>query len=214
MAFLSQAFHLGSLLLPHNAFQEHAAHPAEWSAELNSKGSERTCIRSGLATFLHNAFMAHPDFVVRSIPHSAKASGGENLDVKEPVVCWYSPAFHLHPTLPSMLSATLIGDQIIEVRQPCQKHLLAPFGMMEALHREQFPLEGVMRLIEQGTGRRHLGICEDGIPAYLFVLEPAPDPLPVGHPCCGGNVVGKVTESLTRANTRKPLRWCARYHRV
>jgi len=29
------------LLLPHDAFQEHAAHPAEWSAALSSKGSER-----------------------------------------------------------------------------------------------------------------------------------------------------------------------------
>src|SRR5215475_606052 len=67
MAFLSQALHLGSLLLPHNAFQEHAAHPAEWSAALNSKGSERTCIRSGLATFLHCACTAHPNFVVRGL---------------------------------------------------------------------------------------------------------------------------------------------------
>src|SRR5215467_10750200 len=66
MAFLSQASHLGSLLLPHNAFQEHAAHPAEWSAALNSKGSERTCIRSGLATFLHDAFTAHSHLVVKS----------------------------------------------------------------------------------------------------------------------------------------------------
>src|SRR5713101_3329801 len=64
MAFLSQASHLGSLLLPHDAFQEYAAHPAEWSAALNSKGSERTCIRLGLATFLHCACTAHPDFVV------------------------------------------------------------------------------------------------------------------------------------------------------
>jgi len=31
MTSLNQAFHLGSLLLPHNALQEHAAHPAEWS---------------------------------------------------------------------------------------------------------------------------------------------------------------------------------------
>ena len=64
MAFLSQALHLGSLLLPHNAFQEHAAHLAEWSAKLSSKGSERTCIRSGLTTFLHYAFTAHPNLVV------------------------------------------------------------------------------------------------------------------------------------------------------
>src|SRR6266446_5579544 len=64
MPFLSQAAHLGSLLLPHATFQEYAAHPAEWSTELNSKGSERTCIHSGLVTFLHCAFTAHPDYVV------------------------------------------------------------------------------------------------------------------------------------------------------
>jgi hypothetical protein len=64
MAFLSQASHLGSLLLPHDAFQEHAAHPAEWSAALSSKGSEHTCILSGLATFLYYAFTAHPKYVV------------------------------------------------------------------------------------------------------------------------------------------------------
>src|SRR5215510_1171361 len=64
MAFLSQASHLGSLLLPHDAFQEHAAHSAEWSAQLSSKGSERTCIRSGLTTFLHDTFTAHSDCVV------------------------------------------------------------------------------------------------------------------------------------------------------
>src|SRR4029453_6360525 len=64
MAFLSQASHLGSLLLPHDALQEHAAHRAEWSAQLSSKGSERTCIRSGLATFLHCACTAHTDLVV------------------------------------------------------------------------------------------------------------------------------------------------------
>src|SRR5882724_444923 len=64
MAFLSQASPLGSLLLPHDAFQEHAAHPAEWSAALSSKGSERTCIRSGLTTFLPCAFTAHSHLVV------------------------------------------------------------------------------------------------------------------------------------------------------
>src|SRR5712671_7007392 len=74
MAFLSQASPLGSLLLPHDAFQEYAAHPAEWSAALNSKGSERTCIRSGLATFLHCAFTAHPDLVVDGLLHRVRAA--------------------------------------------------------------------------------------------------------------------------------------------
>ncbi len=53
-----------AVLLPHDAFQEHAAHIVEWSTTLSSKGSESTCILSGLATFLHYAFTAHPDLVV------------------------------------------------------------------------------------------------------------------------------------------------------
>src|ERR687886_1289474 len=59
MAFLSQASPLGSLLLPHNAFQEHAAHVAEWSVTLSSKGSSGTCIPEGLVTFLRCASTAH-----------------------------------------------------------------------------------------------------------------------------------------------------------
>jgi hypothetical protein len=74
MAFLSQASHLGSLLLPHDAFQEHAAHVVEWSTTLSSKGSERTCIRSGLATFLHDAFTAHSDLVVDRWTSEMKSS--------------------------------------------------------------------------------------------------------------------------------------------
>ena len=35
---------LGSLSLPHGAFQEHAAHTIEWSMMLSSKGSSDTCI--------------------------------------------------------------------------------------------------------------------------------------------------------------------------
>jgi hypothetical protein len=66
MACLRQASPLGSLLLPHDALQEHAAHLAEWSAALSSKGSARPCICSGLATCLHDAFTAHADFVVKS----------------------------------------------------------------------------------------------------------------------------------------------------
>jgi hypothetical protein len=56
---LSQALPLGGLLLPHSAFQEHAAHPLEWSRELSSKGSLDTCISKGHSTFSYAAFTAH-----------------------------------------------------------------------------------------------------------------------------------------------------------
>ena len=60
MAFLSQASHLECLSSSRmTPFRSMLLRPAEWSAALNSKGSERTCIRSGLATFLHCACTAH-----------------------------------------------------------------------------------------------------------------------------------------------------------
>ena len=43
---------LGSLSLPHGAFQEHAAHTIEWSMMLSSKGASGTCIPE---VFLHSS---------------------------------------------------------------------------------------------------------------------------------------------------------------
>src|SRR5712691_8447467 len=108
-----------------------------------------------------------------------------------------------------MLGAPLIGHQVVQVSQAGEKRLLAATGMMEPLHREQLPLDSVMRLIQQRAGHRHLGVFKHGIPARFLLLEPAPDALPVGYPCSLRHVVGKVAEPLTEANTRKPLRWRA-----
>src|SRR5215470_5977460 len=55
-----------------------------------------------------------------------------------------------------------------------------------------------MGLIEQGAGYRHLRICEDRIPAGLLVLKPAPDPLTIGGPSRGSDVVRKVAQALTQ----------------
>src|SRR2546430_8667456 len=67
---------------------------------------------------------------------SAKASGREELQIEEPIMCRYSSAFHFHATLTRMLGPTLIGHQVVEVCQPYEKRLLAATGMMEAFHRE------------------------------------------------------------------------------
>src|SRR5919109_4301843 len=101
----------------------------------------------------------------RGYHHSSKASGGEDLQIEEPVGCWYASAFHFHATLTRMLGATLIRDEVVQVGESREKRLLAATGMMEPLHREPLPLDGVMGLIEQRAGRRHLGVCEDHIPA-------------------------------------------------
>ena len=87
------------------------------------------------------------DLVVERCHHSSKASGGGDLQVEEPVGCGDSSAFHCHTTLTGMLGATLIRDEVIQVGEPREKRLLAATWMMEPLHREQFPLDGVVGLI-------------------------------------------------------------------
>ena len=91
-----------------------------------------------------------------------------------------------------MLSPTLRGDQGIEVRQPCEKRLVAPPWMMQPLHREELPLDSIVGLVSQGAGHRHLRVCKDGIPAGFLVLKPAPYPRAIGRPRRVGDVIGKV----------------------
>src|SRR5262249_11956973 len=84
-------------------------------------------------------------------------------------------------TMPArMLGATLIGHQVVEMGQPREKHLLVSTGMMKPLHREQLPLDGVVSLVEEGAGHRHLRVFEDRIPARFLLLYPAPHALAVG----------------------------------
>src|SRR5215475_10890550 len=47
---------------------------------------------------------------------SSKASRREDLEIEQPVACWDRSSFHFHPTLASMLGATLIRYQVVEVR--------------------------------------------------------------------------------------------------
>jgi hypothetical protein len=77
--------------------------------------------------------------------------------------------------------------------------------MMESLHREEFPLESVMRLIQQGAGRRHLGVFEHRIPAGLLVLKLPSDAFPVDCPSRRGDVVDKMTQSLAQCKHAQVL---------
>jgi len=79
--------------------------------------------------------MSHSPAFSGSVCHrSAKPSRREDLQVEEPVACRDSPAFHLHPTLPGMLGPTLIRYQVVQVREPRQKHLLTATRVMEPFH--------------------------------------------------------------------------------
>jgi hypothetical protein len=56
--------------------------------------------------------------------------------------------------------------------QPSQKRLLAPVGMMECMHHEELPVDGVMSLIQQRAVHGHPGGFEHGIPPCFLVLKP------------------------------------------
>ena len=87
------------------------------------------------------------------------------MQIEEPITCGYNPALYFHATLPRMLGPTLIGHQVVQMGQSSQKRLLTLVRMMEAFHHEQLPLDGVMRLIEEGAGCWHLRVGKDRIPA-------------------------------------------------
>ena len=106
-------------------------------------------------------------------------------------MCWYTPAFHFHPTLPRMLGSTLIRYQVVQVCQPRQKRLLAAAWMVKRFHHKQFPVHGIMRLIKQRAGDRHLRVFEDRIPPRFLGLKPLSHARTIDLPGGVGDVIGK-----------------------
>ena len=127
------------------------------------------------------------------------------MQIKELVYGGDPSAFDFHATLPGVLGTTLIRDEVVQMREPREKCLLVATGMMEPLHGEELPLDGVVGLIQERAGHGHLGIFQDGIPAHLLLLKPAPHPRSVGRPCRGGNVIGKVAEPLPQGKYPQAL---------
>src|SRR6266446_4429588 len=123
----------------------------------------------------------------------SKAARGEDLEIEEPVLCGHFPSFHFHATLPRMHSAALVWHQVVQVRQPREKRLLAPPWMVEAFHHEQFPVNGVMDLIQQRAGHRHSGVFEHSVPARFLLLEPLSHALAIGCSSCDRDVIRKAT---------------------
>ena len=143
--------------------------------------------------------------MVEGVSHSLVSSRREDLQVEPPVSCRYSPTFHCYTTLARRLGATRIGHQVVEMGQAREKRLLVSTGMMKPLHCEQLPLDGVVGLVSEGAGHRHLRIGEHRVPARLLALEPVPDALAVGYPSRRGDVIGKVPEPLPQGTHPQAL---------
>ena len=139
-----------------------------------------------------------PHYVVERIKRLLKASRSEDLEIEEPVCCGQSPAFHFHAALTGMLGPPLIGYQVVQVCEPREKRLVTPVWLLEPFHREQFPLDGVMGLIQQGARHWHLRVFEHRLPARFLLLHPVPHACAIGHPSRGGNMVGKAAQPLTQ----------------
>src|SRR5437870_13764421 len=76
-----------------------------------------------------------------------------------------------------MLSALLVGYEVVQMGEPCEKRLLAAFGMMEALHHEQLPIDGVVGLIQHGARHWHSVWPKNSCGLALVVLQQSAKPL-------------------------------------
>ena len=129
---------------------------------------------------------------------SAKPSGGEDLDIEEPVACRDSPAFHFHPTQSGMLGATLIRYQVVQVGQAREKRLLAAPRDDESLS---------WRTVSARSRYR---------PDPRACWSPVSVGLRAPHtsPAVWATWSAKWRNRWPNANTRKPLRWRARDNKV
>jgi pyridoxal phosphate-dependent enzyme len=102
-------------------------------------------------------------------------------------------------------TAPMVPYEVVQVGEPRQKYPLAPVGMMKGFHHEQLPVNGVMRLIQEGAGHRHPGVFQHRIPAGFLLVKPAPHPLAIGCSGRGSDVLDKVAEPLTERHHAQAL---------
>jgi hypothetical protein len=73
-----------------------------------------SCYEAGREGFWLHRFLPHSTELRGEVCHrSAKASGGEDLQVEKPVSCWDCASFHFHATVAGMLGPTLIRDEVV-----------------------------------------------------------------------------------------------------
>src|SRR5437870_7891127 len=96
-----------------------------------------------------------------------------------------------------MLGPTVLRSHGVEGCPSREQRLLAATWVMTPVHRDQLRVDGVVGVLEQGPGARHLGVCEHGRPARLVVLEPVSYALAMGRSSRGRHVIRNATPAET-----------------
>src|SRR5207245_10440825 len=105
-----------------------------------------------------------------------------------------------HSNLARVQGTELLGDQIVQVSQACEKLRRTPTGMVQPLHGEELAVDGVVCLIQYRTHCRHLGVREHSVPARFFGLEPVANALAMFFSYRRGDAIGKVTQALAQCH--------------
>ena len=87
-----------------------------------------------------------------------------------------------------------------KARSPYGTECPALSGYPESLHGEQLAVHGVVRLIQNCTHRRHLGVFEYRVSARFFGLKPVANTLAVRLAHRRVDAIGKMAQALTQGH--------------
>jgi hypothetical protein len=116
--------------------------------------------------------------------------------VEPPVACGDLSPVDFHAPWANVLGATLVGSQVIQQREPVQTVRWAPLRMMEPVHHEQLPVDGMVGLSQPRAGHWPTGVVEDRLPVRLLGPDPVPYALAVDRPRRVHDVIRNVAQLL------------------
>jgi hypothetical protein len=70
--------------------------------------------------------------------------------------------------------------------------------MMEAFHHKEFPIHGIVRLIQKRGGGRHLTIPKQRIPTSFLLANPGAYSFSIGNISCLGDFLAETSQFLAK----------------
>ena len=129
---------------------------------------------------------------------SLKPATGQDLEIEKPIACRHLPTLDFHSTFAAVNRPPLIRNQVRQNRKTIEENSLATGFVMKALHHEQFPVDGIMKLIDLSRGFGNVAIRKQNMPPRLFPLYPFPHPLSIVFSCQAFNLLDESSQSLRK----------------